>query len=357
MSELGTGSRQAGFSLVELMVGLTLGLMLIAGAVSIYLATSQSYREVEQVAALTENARFAEQIIGESLRHMGFLGEVTANRVEEDPGLTAPAGDCTTPAEAGAYDLDRLGYAATVDSGGNALGCITDGVEGTDVLVIKRTLPQPFSSGPRVRDPNNPPGDTIDTPGPLENGRTYVMTNSQGGLLFEGSDASPTVPTIGGGGTGGDFPGGTAWAYQYEVFYVRQQNPADLPMLSRRVLSYNASTDAMEFTTEDLVEGVENLQVLFGYDSEFNNDPNTPGYGEVDTYVDSSGIGGNWLGIESVEVFMLVRSATGDPQYTDAKTYRLGDVTVNAQNDNFRRLLSFTSISLRNLKLMLRGGA
>lgn len=355
MSELGTGSRQAGFSLVELMVGLTLGLMLIAGAVSIYLATSQSYREVEQVAALTENARFAEQIIGESLRHMGFLGEVTANRVEEDPGLTAPAGDCTTPAEAGAYDLGQLGYAATVDSSGNALGCITDGVEGTDVLVIKRTLPQPFSSGPRVRDPNDPPSGTIDTPGPLENGRTYVMTTGIAGRMFEGSNASPTVPTI---GAGGEFPGGTAWAYQYEVFYIRQESPADVPMLSRRVLSYNASTDAMEFTTEDLVEGVENLQLLFGYDSEFNApDPNTPGYGEVDTYEDPSSIGGNWPGIESVEVFMLVRSATRDAQYTDAKTYRLGDVTVNAQNDNFRRLLSFTSVSLRNLKLMLRGGA
>ncbi len=116
-----TRPRQAGFSLVELMVGLTLGLMLIAGAVSIYLATRQSYTEVEQVAALTENARFAEQIVGESLRHMGFLGEVTANKVEMDPDLTAPwQGDCS--GAAGAYNLTRLGYAATVDSSGCRAG-------------------------------------------------------------------------------------------------------------------------------------------------------------------------------------------------------------------------------------------
>ncbi len=87
-----TRPREAGFSLVELMVGLTLGLLLIAGAISIYLATRQSYTEVEQVAALTENARFAEQIVGESLRHMGFLGEVTANKVEVASGLTGPRG-------------------------------------------------------------------------------------------------------------------------------------------------------------------------------------------------------------------------------------------------------------------------
>ena len=147
-----TRPRDAGFSLVELMVGLTLGLLLIAGAISIYLATRQSYTEVEQVAALTENARFDEQIVGESLRHMGFLGEVTANKVEVDSGLVAPSGNCS--GAAGAYNLARLGYAATVDSSGDALGCITDGLEGTDVLVIKRALTQPFSSGPRERDPS-----------------------------------------------------------------------------------------------------------------------------------------------------------------------------------------------------------
>ncbi|MBP6725227.1 MAG: PilW family protein, partial [Halioglobus sp.] len=292
-----TRPRESGFSLVELMVGLTLGLLLIAGAISIYLATRQSYTEVEQVAALTENARFAEQIVGESLRHMGFLGEVTANKVEVDSGLVAPSDDCNDPA--GAYDLDRLGYAATVDSSGDALGCITDGLEGTDVLVIKRALTQPFSSGPRERDPNDPPSGAIDTPHALESGRTYVMTNNVSGLLFNGA----TPPTI---TTGGEIPGGTAWEYQYEVFYVRQENPADVPMLSRRVLSYNPTTDVMEFTTEDLAEGVENLQLLFGYDGDSD--------GEVDTYKDLAAIeaAGNWQGVQSVEVFMLVRSATGD---------------------------------------------
>jgi len=344
-----TRPREAGFSLVELMVGLTLGLLLIAGAISIYLATRQSYTEVEQVAALTENARFAEQIVGESLRHMGFLGEVTANKVEVASGLTAPTGNCS--GAAGAYDLTRLGYAATVDSSGGALGCITDGLEGTDVLVIKRALTQPFSSGPRERDPNDPPSGTIDTPHALESGRTYVMTNNVSGLLFNGA----TPPTI---TTGGEIPGGTAWEYQYEVFYIREvdADDPDVPnMLSRRVLSYNPATNAMEFTTEDLVEGGENLQLLFGCDSDNN--------GEVDIYENNvdidAGTNCDWEDVQSVEVFMLVRSATKDPQYIDEKTYQLGDVSVTAPVDqkNFRRLLSHTSVSLRNLKLIIRGGA
>ena len=166
---------QGGFSLVELLVSMVLGIMLIAGAISIYLSTKRSYVEVEQVAALTENARFAEQIVGDSLRHIGFFGELSANRVDVDPALTAAAlaGDCVSPDGPGAeaYDLTLMGYAATVDINGDALGCITDGEPGTDVLVIKRSLTRPYTAGPRTPDPNDPPGNVIDTPGPLENGR------------------------------------------------------------------------------------------------------------------------------------------------------------------------------------------
>ena len=180
-----TGREQSGFSLVELMVGMVLGLMLLAGAVSIYLSSKHSYVEVEQVGALTESARFAEQIVGESLRHMGFLGELPANIIEVDPALTTAAitGDCDAPANA--YNFTRFAYAATVDSSNNALGCITDGMADTDVLVIKRVFACAYTAGPRVGDPNDPLGATIATPDTPPHGRTCVMTNTVTGIVFE----------------------------------------------------------------------------------------------------------------------------------------------------------------------------
>ena len=59
---------------------------------------------------------------------------------------------------------------------------------------------------------------------------------------------------------------------------------------------------------------------------------------------------------------MLVRSATRDVQYIDEKTYQLGGVTVGPDDrsddeKNYRRLVSHASVSLRNLKLMIRGEA
>jgi len=278
-----------GFSLVELMVGMVLGLLLIAGAVSIYLATKRSYVEVEQVAALTENARFAEQILADSLRDVGFLGEVALNRIENN-SLPAPSGDCATT-EAKAYDLTRVAFAAVATTS-TVFGCITDAFVPTvsnstlnDVLVIKHVSPVAYSDGPReAADPNDPLSHdgVIDTPGPLQNGRVYMMTNNVSGVLFNGA----TPPSI---GVGGEVPRGVAWPYEYEVFYVRD---GAIPQLSRRVLNYNASSMAMEFVTEDVAEGVERLHLLFGVDSD--ND------GEADTYSDVANVtsSGNWDGVE-----------------------------------------------------------
>lgn len=335
-----------GFSLVELLVGMVLGLILIGGAVSIYLASKRSYVEVEQVAALTESARFAEQLIGDSLRHAGFFGEVTANAIEVDANLTGVVGDCSGLASA--HNLGQFVFADTIDGSNSALGCIDDGMVGTDVLVIKRVLPRPYTDGPRDSfDPNDPAQSdgAIDFPAVLQNDKTYVVANNVGGVLFDGNDPAPTI------NLGGEVPGGSAWEYKYEVYYIRDPDPAgddDVPQLSRKILVWNGT--AMELQTEDVAEGVENLRILLGYSSGTN--------GDVDTYETPAQIStsGSWSNIQSVEVYLLTRSATKDVQYTDAKQYQMPGETIPVANDNYRRLMSHASVSLRNLKLLVRGG-
>jgi type IV pilus assembly protein PilW len=333
--------KQSGFSLVELMVGMVLGLMLISGAVSIYLASKRSYVEVEQVAALTESARFAEQLMGDSLRHAGFFGQVSPSSIERDPSHADVAVDCDDDEPllglAKVHNLDQFVYAETATSK-DVLGCIDDAMPNTDVLVIKHVASQPYTDGPRDSfDPNDPSqgNGVIDTPDPLRNDKTYVLTNNITGMMFDGSDTVPSMAV----------PGGTAWEYQYEVFYIRDDA---VPYLSRKILRINTSGTAMELVTEDIAEGVEDLRVTLGYDS--NND------GEVDTFKTPTTLS-NWSDVQSVEVTMLTRSATRDVQYTDTKVYRLGGGTVGPKNDNYRRLISYASVSLRNLKLIRRGGA
>jgi len=342
-----TMMRSAGLSLIELMISVLLGILLILGAGAAYLAAARSYTEVEQVSSLAENAEFAEQILSEAIMHAGFFGEVSAEKIEEDSTLIGVVDNCAN--QAAAYDLTNYIFAAAVDGAGAALGCIDDAMEDTEVLVVKRVLPRPFIDSP-VGGPGNPGNGTIDSPTALQAGTSYIMTNNVLGILFDGSATAPTIIP------GGAVPDGKAWAYLYEAYYVRDDDPNsedDTPWLARKVLSWNGA--AMAVITEDVVEGVERMNILLGVDTDAD--------GEVDSYTDGATVTANddWANIASVEVFLLVRSATKDFNFTDTKSYSLGGANLftppvgDAQR--YRRLLVHTSASLRNPKLTIRGPA
>src|SRR5882757_9465560 len=64
----------AGFSLVELMVALTLSLILVAGALSILYSTKLTSAENERVARMQEAGRTAFELIMEDARTTGYMG-------------------------------------------------------------------------------------------------------------------------------------------------------------------------------------------------------------------------------------------------------------------------------------------
>jgi type IV pilus assembly protein PilW len=68
----GRFDRQAGLTLLELMISLSLGLMLLTGIGTIYVGSNQTYRVQEQNARLQESGRYALDVIGRSLRQAGY---------------------------------------------------------------------------------------------------------------------------------------------------------------------------------------------------------------------------------------------------------------------------------------------
>lgn len=336
------GGRQRGFSLIEFMVAMTLGLILIAGAVTVYLATKRSYTEVEQVASLAENSRFGLQVLSDSLRHAGFFGGAHPRDIEPDASLGAVTGDCT--GDASFLNVDSY-LRAVAPTTAVAFGCVTDALPAAggmprEVLVVKQVLPRPLYD----RDPDNASAavdGVISFPAALDAQETYIIANSERGLLLDGADTAPDVRP------GNTFALAAAWPYRLQVYYIRN---LATPTLSRRVLSWDTTAGAMAMTTEDLVPGVESLRFRFGVDANNN--------GEVDRFMNvaqMTSAPAMWDSVEAVEVSMLLRAPAEDPSYQDQKTYNVGGVTV-APGGNWRRQLVQTNVSLRNPKLMIRGG-
>ena len=76
-----------GFSLIELMIGITLGLLIMTALVTLFVNTSRTNTEMAKVNSQIENGRFAMQLLENEIIHGGFWG----GYVPEFDDLTAPA--------------------------------------------------------------------------------------------------------------------------------------------------------------------------------------------------------------------------------------------------------------------------
>ncbi|MEX2576132.1 MAG: PilW family protein [Halofilum sp. (in: g-proteobacteria)] len=64
----------SGFTLVEVMVALTLGLVLTSGAIYLFIGHKQTYAMSQAIARIQETGRYATDLIGRDLRMAGHLG-------------------------------------------------------------------------------------------------------------------------------------------------------------------------------------------------------------------------------------------------------------------------------------------
>lgn len=160
--------QQAGLSLVELMVGLALGLILMVGVLQVFLTSRQTYANSEAMARLQDNGRFALDMIAGTARLAGYTdpkarieGAVRVNRIAgsdcvNQPGFKLPNdGACSK-------DNINVGNGIPTDSIGIALQPpIIDGERrdclGNIIVDDNETIINYFSIiPPNNTDPANP---------------------------------------------------------------------------------------------------------------------------------------------------------------------------------------------------------
>jgi len=63
-----------GFSLVELMVAITLGAIILAGAITLFVNNRDTYRTTNELSRLQETARYALGMLVKDIRMAGYFG-------------------------------------------------------------------------------------------------------------------------------------------------------------------------------------------------------------------------------------------------------------------------------------------
>jgi type IV pilus assembly protein PilW len=354
-------SAEQGITLIELMVAITVGLILLTGIVQLFVSNKQAYRIQEGANVLNENSRYAMDQLEYSIRMAGHWGGAKPSSIAV--GTAKPATDCT---ESPAFNNDdaelAVGYGIEGFEGAAAspLDCIPDADyrANTDVLILR------YAGAERVSD--------ADIALPAMADTQFVRVRAGGGAdIFDGDNfiydgAGPPdirVPSA----TDDNKDLISNYVANVEIYFIRNCasnslgvadvcDAADdtIPTLARLVLRDGV------FEQQDVVAGVEQLQVLYGVDD--NQDRSANRYVNATTVEAGTGKGPEWAQVVDTRVSVVVRNTERDVTFRDTKTYRLyggaaGDglaYNVAAGDQSFRRKVYNASVQSRNMTRNIR---
>jgi len=388
---------QRGFSLVELMISLVIGLVILAALVAMFASTSRANREMATANSVIENGRFAIQLLENDVVHGGFWGSYVPQYDDQtsadpptdvpaavpDPCLAYSAANWNAAYVTGVLAIPVQVYAEDeVAAGSTCDDVVTDPQANSDVLVVRHA-------------------DTCVA------GATNCEADTQDWLYFQSSlctaecDSDPEVARFVLDTTRED-PADDAAVFSLrrrdgvtradkrrfvsDLYYVRDfaVTAGDgIPTLVRSAFVLDPASGAPDHVAAvPLVEGVEAIRVELGVDNVSQTgvvltaadyaapvawaDPSTKQIAEnrgdgipdglfrlcsEDPCYNDAADAFTLMNVTAVTIHVLARSREETRGYTDTKTYRLGSsaTVYGPYNDGFKRHVYTTTVRLPNI--------
>lgn len=310
-------SRQSGFTLVEIMIALVIGLFLTAGMLQMYVANKHSFRFSDSLSRIQENGRYALAFIARDMRMADFWGCSRGEGLFPN-GLNA---GCTLPdATSTNAILGTDGVAGVPDApdsinlrGAVGTGLVVDATTGNDLYVE---------------------GTVKATKKVLKTGDIALVSDCQGGDLFQVTKVKGGSPTLLENATGGAAPGNklgilfnayanenakeaSVHAWRDVRFFVQDGSNGENALF----IQENACTGG---AVREVVEGVENMQISYGEDED--------GDGTADRYVRATNLttAMDWDRVISVRVSLLLASPATESFVDEAQQIRFDDYDGSA---------------------------
>jgi type IV pilus assembly protein PilW len=321
-----------GFTLIELMVAITLGLFILIGLVSLLVSTVVSRSELDKSSRQIENGRYAIRLLSEDLQNAGYFGALGSTAF----AFAAPT-DC--PAQ-----VANLAYVPQTNPGLSTVplplyglatvsvpGCISKVMANTAMLVVSRVNTTPVVTTAKVAN------------------ETYLQVSSC---------ATDTTP----------FAIGTGAAT-----FTLTKKDCKTPEFLRKVVQHlyfvstcnvctGTGTDTTPtlkmaeyvngaMTIAPLVEGIENLKFDYGVDMDadgapdcYTSNPTDPPATEIaacktafPSYVWTNATT-NWSNVMAVRVHVLARNTEASAGWSDARKYDMGLAgQIGPFSDPFKR--------------------
>lgn len=319
-------ARQQGLTLVELMVAVTLGLMILAGATTIFVRNSKTSDEIKKANQQIESGRYASNLLADDLKNAGYLAEF-------DPGVL-PTPSAPNPCATDVPSL-KLGMAMPVqgyDNGATVPTCVSDYKSGTDIIVVRRAstcaLGQAGCDG-AISGAVYLQASGCNNATELGSGNVanfYDMDTVLTSLTRTRVDCTTPAPV---------------YQYRVHIYFVANNYRAGdgIPTLKRAELGPSG------FTVVPLVEGIEDLQVEYGVDN-----VTTPS-GAPASYTSGPASDLAMRNAVAARLHLLARSTTPSMGYSDTRTYAVGpgvSYTPSGAAAAYKRHLYETTVRINN---------
>lgn len=355
----------AGFTIIEFMIAMTLSLLVLAALTTAFVASSRSRTEIEKANEQIENGRFALQILTDDIEMAGFLSSFDIDlALAADTPLPVPAAK-PNPCSATLADLrDALplhiqGYDSLAALDSDLDDCLADLKPGTDILVVRRTATCVDGTA-NCAAPGAPHFQASlceDELASLDASEYYRLDTNVGNLNRTQRNCATVADRR---------------QLLVHIYFIANEDLAGdgIPTLKR------AELGAGGFTIVPLAHGIQDLQVDYGIDNDADGAPDTY-TSDPDIYDAPGGAAGphadcaahaaecisNWRNVMAVRLNVLARNSSGTRDHVDSKVYILGlnddgsdrcaldandDGTCEAFNDDVKRHVYQTSVRLNN---------
>lgn len=349
MNRCSRAAFQTGMTLLEILIAMSIGLFLLAGVTQIFIGSKQTYRLQEAMSRVQENSRFAMDFISRDVRMAGYMGCYAGGGIENllnDPTNTG-------------WNLNSLvnGF----DNVAAGFATIPNVVVNTDVIIVKEleTANTPVTA---LHDGGVSPTGALTVDSSFNSGCTatdchkgeiLLVTDCSQASLFQITDVQTSGANLTVAHTNSNTftPGNNsasisnsystdaqAYRLQTYAYYIRMNSATpSVPSLYRSLLQ-TAGGITLALTPEELVEGIENLQILYGADTDAD--------GTANYYVPAGTAGLNMSQVVAVRVSLLARSLA-DRVTSTPVSYNYNFATTTPADRRLRRVVTST-IALRN---------
>ena len=309
---------QRGLSLIELMVAMLIGVVLISGAAKVYVDSKAAYNANDSTSRLQENARYAMSVIEPDIRMANYWGLLKGAAVIGNQGVQTTIAALSPVATSAAMNICGRNFATDVTTtlqGDNNQYVISTASKqaGCDALLDLSTAVAWNTSAVATADTLTVRRASVfDAAAPAAGQQLQVCSSRIAGSLINDGTCPNAVF-----GQPDNLVAQRRQNLIVDTFYVdrnsQQQN--GLPSLRRKTLT--SVGGVMQFRDQEVMAGVEDMQVQFGIDTLGNT-------GVAQRYVNPDGVP---LGaqIVSVRIWLMVRAEAPENNFYDSRIYQYGD--------------------------------